>query len=91
MQHHECAVQRHQSPERPILHQISSLIYPKIQRRQVIMNVIIQVVHGCLIGRLQFSGGSKDTTVVTLYPQILQTTTVVQMLQYGGKTTTFFL
>jgi len=33
------AVQRHKSAERPILHQISSLMYPKIQRRQVIMNV----------------------------------------------------
>jgi len=33
-------VQRHQSPERPILRQISSLMYPKIQRRQVIMNVL---------------------------------------------------
>jgi len=33
-------VQRHQSPERPILRQISSLIYPKIQWRQVIMNVL---------------------------------------------------
>jgi len=32
-------VQRHQSPERPILHQISNLIYLKMQRRQVIMNV----------------------------------------------------
>jgi len=34
------AVQRHQSPERLILHQICSLVYPKIQRRQVIMNVL---------------------------------------------------
>ena len=34
------AVQRHQSPARPILRQISSLMYPKIQRRQVIMNVL---------------------------------------------------
>jgi len=34
------AVQRHQSAERPILRQISSLMYPKIQRRQVIMNVL---------------------------------------------------
>jgi len=34
------AVQRHQSPERPILRQISSLIYSKIQQRQVIMNVL---------------------------------------------------
>ena len=33
-------VQRHRSPERLILHQTSSLIYPKIQRRQVIMNVL---------------------------------------------------
>jgi len=33
------AVQRHQSIERPILCQISSLKYPKIQQRQVIMNV----------------------------------------------------
>ena len=33
-------MQRHQSPERPILRQISSLIYPKIQRRQVIMSVL---------------------------------------------------
>ena len=33
-------VQRHQSPERLILCQISSLIYPKIQRRQVITNVL---------------------------------------------------
>jgi len=33
------AVQRHQSPDRHILHQISSLMYPKIQRRQVITNV----------------------------------------------------
>ena len=34
------AVQRRQSPERPISDQISSLIYPKIQRRQIIMNVL---------------------------------------------------
>ena len=34
------AVQRHQSPERPILRQISSLVYLKIQRRQVVMNVL---------------------------------------------------
>ena len=34
------AVQRHESSERPILPQISSLIYPNIQRRQVIMNVL---------------------------------------------------
>ena len=34
------AVQRHQSAERPISRQISSLMYPKIQRRQVIMNVL---------------------------------------------------
>jgi len=34
------AVQRHQSPDRPILCQISSLMYPKIQRRQVIRNVL---------------------------------------------------
>jgi len=34
------AVQRHQSVERPILRQISSLKYPKIQWRQVIMNVL---------------------------------------------------
>jgi len=33
-------VQRHQSAERPILRQISSLMFPKIQRRQVIMNVL---------------------------------------------------
>ena len=33
-------MQRHQSPERLILHQISSRIHPKIQRRQVIMNVL---------------------------------------------------
>jgi len=33
-------VQRHQSQESPILRQISSLIYPKIQRRQVIMDVL---------------------------------------------------
>jgi len=33
-------VQRHQSAERPILCQISSLMYPKIQRRQVIVNVL---------------------------------------------------
>jgi len=33
-------VQRHQSPERPILHRISSLMYPKIQRRQIIKNVL---------------------------------------------------
>ena len=33
--------QRHQSAERPmILRQISSLVYPKIQQRQVIMNVL---------------------------------------------------
>jgi len=31
---------RNQSPERLILHQISSLIYPKIQRRQVIKKVL---------------------------------------------------
>jgi len=34
------AVQRRQSPERPILFQISNVMYPKIQRRQVIMNVL---------------------------------------------------
>ena len=34
------AVQRHQSPERPILCQISSLMHPKIQRRRVIVNVL---------------------------------------------------
>jgi len=34
------AVQIHQSPERPISRQISSLMYPEIQRRQVIMNVL---------------------------------------------------
>ena len=34
------AVQRHQSSERPILRQISSLMYPKLQRRQIIMNVL---------------------------------------------------
>jgi len=33
-------VQRHQSAERPILRQTSSLMYPKIQQRQVIMNVL---------------------------------------------------
>ena len=33
-------VQRHQSPERPILHQISSCIYRKIQWREVIMSVL---------------------------------------------------
>jgi len=33
-------VQRHQSAERPILRQISSLMYPNIQRKQVIMNVL---------------------------------------------------
>ena len=53
------AVQRHQSAVRPILRQISSLMYPKIQRRQVIMNVL----HPAWLcaarlpgGRLQFSG-----------------------------------
>jgi len=40
VQHHECTVQRHQSAERPILRQISSLICLKIHRRQVIMNVL---------------------------------------------------
>jgi len=34
------AVQIHQSAERLILRQISSLMHPKIQRRQVIMNVL---------------------------------------------------
>jgi len=34
------SVQRHQSAERPILHQISSFMYPKIQQRQVIINVL---------------------------------------------------
>ena len=34
------AMQRHKSAERPILCQISSLMYLKIQRRQVIMNVL---------------------------------------------------
>ena len=34
------AVQRHQSPGRPTLCQISSLIYPKMQRRQINMNVL---------------------------------------------------
>ena len=33
-------MQRHRSPERPIFHQISSLMYPKIQQRRVIMNVL---------------------------------------------------
>ena len=33
-------VPRHQSAERPTLHQISSLMYLKIQRRQVIMSVL---------------------------------------------------
>ena len=33
-------LQRHQSAERPILRQTSSLMYPKIQQRQVIMNVL---------------------------------------------------
>ena len=42
MHHYECILLcRHQSAERPILHQISSLMYPKIQRRQVIMNVLL--------------------------------------------------
>jgi len=31
-------VQRHQCPERPILRQISSLMFPKIHRRQVVVN-----------------------------------------------------
>jgi len=31
---------RHPSPRRPILRQISSLIYPRILRRQVIMDVL---------------------------------------------------
>jgi len=32
-------MQTHQSAKRPILRQISSVMYPKIQRRQVVMNV----------------------------------------------------
>ena len=41
MHHYECiALCRHQSPMRQILCQISSLTYPKIQQRQVIMNVL---------------------------------------------------
>ena len=41
MHRYEClAPCRHQSAERPILWQISSLMYPKIQQRQVIMNVL---------------------------------------------------
>jgi len=41
LHHYKCMVLcRHQSAERPILCWISSLIYPKIQRRQVIMNVL---------------------------------------------------
>jgi len=43
--------------DRPILRQISSLMYPKIQRRQVIMNVLHPGLHGRPGGRLQFSGG----------------------------------
>jgi len=35
-------VQRRQSPERPILCQISSLTYAKIQRRQIVTNVLHQ-------------------------------------------------
>ena len=35
-----CAAQIHQFPERPTLHHISSLMYPKIQQRQVIMNFL---------------------------------------------------
>ena len=35
------AVQRHQSPERPILRQICSLMFLKIQRRLVIVNVLL--------------------------------------------------
>ena len=38
-------MQRHQSLERPILRQISCFMYPKIQRRQVIINVLHP---GCL-------------------------------------------
>ena len=34
------AVRRYQSAERPILHQISSLMYPRIQRKRVVMNVL---------------------------------------------------
>ena len=67
-------VQRHQSAERPILHQISSLMYPKIQRRQIAKPsssllqrtgggqwrmFFIQVVRGRPGGRLQFSGGGS--------------------------------
>ena len=41
MHHYECvALCKHQSAERPTVHQISSLMYPKIQWRQVIMNVL---------------------------------------------------
>jgi len=36
----QSTVQRHQSAKRPISRQISSLVYPKIQRRQVIMYVL---------------------------------------------------
>ena len=49
------AVQRHQSAERSILRQISSLVYPKIRRRRVMF--FIQVVHGRPGGRLQVPGG----------------------------------
>ena len=41
MQSYECvALCKHHSPERPILCQISSLMYPKIHHRQVIMRVL---------------------------------------------------
>ena len=53
----------HPSAERPILRQISSLMYPKIQRRQVTMNMFFvdeeHSVRGHPGGRLQFSGGGS--------------------------------
>ena len=45
--------------QRPILHQASSLIYLKIQRRQVIMKVLHLSCARPPSGRLQFSGGGS--------------------------------
>jgi len=73
-------VQRHQSAERPILCQISSLIYPKIQRSQVIMNVLIQVVCGRSSSRLQFSeGGSK---MVWLHLRLILLLIIINIIKY---------
>ena len=57
------AVQRHQSPERPILCQICSLMHPKIQRRRVIVNVLHP---SCVRPRAALTG--KHDTLVRRAP-----------------------